>query len=1236
MKKRILFLITGIFFAFTGFAQIPITDITLDRDSLTLKVGEVAKLTAIITPQNATNQNLVWESRNDLVATVDNDGNITAISPGYVLISVIAIDQKQTASCIVSVKEKTSEVIPVSGIYIDKDSLTLTVGSTEKLAAIILPQNATNKNVIWESRDNSVATVDNNGNVTAIAPGYVLISVTSEDQGETGYCMVSVKDKATEQGSISLISAPGTNIQTVNIGSEITPIVYTWENGINEPQINWGQSSTTPNGIRTEISPNEKSITISGTLTKAGTYPYIITLDSLIQVTGNISSKSLTKITPTLQNISTTPLEEGHLLSESTISGNAVNDSMSVPGKLSWTDPNITVTAGEQTYKAIFIPTDQKTYNSVETDITVFVTGYYFITSGICVNGNIAIQNSNSNNKYAEGDSLYLQAIPTQGYKFVSWAGDLKGTNNPMTLGVESGMNKNITITAIFEAITHIVSVSQPANGSILIKNGTETITGGNMVSYGTTLSVTAIPDNNFTLDSLKANGYNINKGTLFVDKDVFITASFKALPPAQKKVSVVTENGTVIIRNASTGTLISSGSSIDAGTTVLISTEASNGYSLATSGLSVNGATLNSDNSYTVNDELVIIANFVKNNYPIAVTAPDIIFNPSIPSSAEYGTAIRINAMSGDPDYRIISLTVNGKNVPNNSEVTISDKTYIAAATAPKDDIFIDTSTQTYVYDGKAKTFAVRTVPSKISGFSISYSETPIYADSHSAKEYLVTISRPADSQYKAVNTTARLIIDAAEPEDIAIPTATNGVLTNQTEAGIYSWTGGNATASDIATENIQEVEFTPTNANYKKVKFSIWNGFDPEPGKVSLVIRASKTKRAAEAPASSIQVNCTNGSVTAWNGTQQLTGKQTVYIGQHLTFNAIPDEGFAANAGISWKLNGQSIAENTNTCSFDIDTGENNLEVTFSPKYSPGISITGAEDRVFNGSLFGNGNIPSAEGWTLRYKQNGMVIDNPTDAGEYEIFGNREEDDDYVAVNDFPTGRTLNINRAIPEISHIEASPVMDNQTLFQSIITGSSSTDGTFSWSDGSLIVNSNGTYYATFTPSSSNYATVERLPVIVGLEETDVLDRFNRFVYFEPLKNGIITVLLNGNTITPGTPVYDGDILNITAMLDDGYSITSATIDNMQYSIGENYRVPASGNNVTIVIEEKLTGTENETIEEQVICTKFYNPDGIYLGTDIQLQKGKIYIRQTIYKNGKVKTDKIMTGSHSSAF
>ena len=95
---------------------------------------------------------------------------------------------------VVSCKDKKNvedEDVPVTGVRLNKTSLTLDVGKSETLIATIFPDNATNKAVIWESKDTSVATV-NNGTVTAKATGNVIITVTTEDAEETASCTVTV------------------------------------------------------------------------------------------------------------------------------------------------------------------------------------------------------------------------------------------------------------------------------------------------------------------------------------------------------------------------------------------------------------------------------------------------------------------------------------------------------------------------------------------------------------------------------------------------------------------------------------------------------------------------------------------------------------------------------------------------------------------------------------------------------------------------------------------------------------------------------------------------------------------------------------------------------------------------------------------------------------------------------------------------------------------------------------
>ena len=78
-----------------------------------------------------------------------------------------------------------SSVIAVTGVSLDKTSLSLTEGASEKLLATVSPANATNKSVTWSSSDDSVATVDANGKVTAVKAGTATITVRTVDGGKT-------------------------------------------------------------------------------------------------------------------------------------------------------------------------------------------------------------------------------------------------------------------------------------------------------------------------------------------------------------------------------------------------------------------------------------------------------------------------------------------------------------------------------------------------------------------------------------------------------------------------------------------------------------------------------------------------------------------------------------------------------------------------------------------------------------------------------------------------------------------------------------------------------------------------------------------------------------------------------------------------------------------------------------------------------------------------------------------
>ena len=170
----------------------PVTSVTLDQTSASLKVGETVSLTATVKPDDATDKSVTWSSSNTSVATVSSTGVVTAKSAGSAIITVTTKDGSKTATCSVTVKAKT---VSVTGVSLDYTSLTMTEGETQTLTATISPSNATDKSVTWSSSNTSVATVSSAGVVTAKAAGTVTITVKTNDGNKTATCIVTVQEE---------------------------------------------------------------------------------------------------------------------------------------------------------------------------------------------------------------------------------------------------------------------------------------------------------------------------------------------------------------------------------------------------------------------------------------------------------------------------------------------------------------------------------------------------------------------------------------------------------------------------------------------------------------------------------------------------------------------------------------------------------------------------------------------------------------------------------------------------------------------------------------------------------------------------------------------------------------------------------------------------------------------------------------------------------------------------------
>ena len=182
-------------------AELPKVDVdgvTLNKTELQLTEGEYLALVATVTPKDATNKSISWSSDNEDVATVDDDGKITAVSAGTATITVTTEDGEFTANCEVTVVEETSETVSVESVSLNKTELELTVDESETLKATVTPEDATNKTAFWSSDDEKVATVDEDGKITAVAVGSATITVKTEDGEKTATCVVTVKETLSE------------------------------------------------------------------------------------------------------------------------------------------------------------------------------------------------------------------------------------------------------------------------------------------------------------------------------------------------------------------------------------------------------------------------------------------------------------------------------------------------------------------------------------------------------------------------------------------------------------------------------------------------------------------------------------------------------------------------------------------------------------------------------------------------------------------------------------------------------------------------------------------------------------------------------------------------------------------------------------------------------------------------------------------------------------------------------
>ena len=201
-------------------AEVKADKITLNRESVTFTaLNQTFSLSATVTPENAEEKAVGWNSINTSAVTVDENGKITAVGRGSSeVFCFLKSNGEVFAKCLVTVqipetkpeptkpvepKPTEPEVVKVSGITLNPDiSLEIKEGSSYTIKATVAPSNATNNSVKWVSSSPDVATVDDNGNVTALKAGSTTITCTAVDgSGVSASCHVTVTAKSTTNPS---------------------------------------------------------------------------------------------------------------------------------------------------------------------------------------------------------------------------------------------------------------------------------------------------------------------------------------------------------------------------------------------------------------------------------------------------------------------------------------------------------------------------------------------------------------------------------------------------------------------------------------------------------------------------------------------------------------------------------------------------------------------------------------------------------------------------------------------------------------------------------------------------------------------------------------------------------------------------------------------------------------------------------------------------------------------------
>ncbi len=420
-----------------------VTEVTVSETTLSLEAGQSAKLSATVAPDDATNKSVIWSSNDKTVATVDSEGNVTAHKAGTATITVTpAVGSGKSASCKVTV---TPKVVMVSEITFDMVSMTLEEGDSSTIAAEVAPSTATNKELEWTSSDTSVATVDEDGKVTAIKAGKTTITATAKDgSGVKAECAVTVEKKVVKATKVTISKT----VLSLKEGEKATLTAVVTPDNATSKSVNWTSSDKSVATV--DASGNITAIK-AGTVTITATAADGSGKSASCKITVKPAVVTVSKITIDSASVS---LEEGATATIKAI----VTPSNATNATLTWTssDPSVVsvdasgkVTALKEGTAIITIAANDGSGKKVECKITVAKKVVYAT--------DVTISNTSLSLEEGETATLTVKVAPDNASnKSVNWT-----SNDTSVATVDADGN----VTALKPGVTVITAAAADGSG---------------------------------------------------------------------------------------------------------------------------------------------------------------------------------------------------------------------------------------------------------------------------------------------------------------------------------------------------------------------------------------------------------------------------------------------------------------------------------------------------------------------------------------------------------------------------------------------------------------------------------------------------------------------------------------------------------------------------------------------------------------------------------------------------